>query len=134
MRIVALDAIPDGRRMHRLGRIGLLLIMATQAQRLRGRGRELYPGDIFSDTDFMATEAAGRDRRVHSLAFALLGVALQALRSINILVQRNRMRLPERGERCHRQQKKHCEGVGENPPVWRTISRRAPCDFWDHAT
>jgi hypothetical protein len=44
------------------------------------------------------------------------------------------MRLPESGERCRRHQKKHREAVGENSPAWRTISRRAPCDLWDHAT
>jgi hypothetical protein len=61
-------------------------------------------------------------------------VALQALRSIDVLIQRNRMRLPEGGERCHAQQKEGYEEWGENSLAWRTISRRAPCDFWKHAT
>jgi len=134
MRIVALDAIPDRGRMHRLGRIGFLLVVAAQAERLRSRGRELYPRDIFGDSDFVATQAAGRDGRVHCLTFGFLCVALQALRSIDVLIQRNWMRLPEGGERCHAQQKEGYEEWGENSLAWRTISRRAPCDFWEHAT
>ena len=134
MRIVALDAIPDCRRMHRLGRICFLLVVAAQAERLRSRGRQLDAGDILGDADFVAAQAARRDRRVHCLTFGFLCVALQALRGIDVLIQRNRMRLPEGGERCHGQQKKGYEEWGENSLAWRTISRRAPCDFWEHAT
>ena len=134
MRIVALDAIPDRGRMHRLGRICFLLVVTAQAERLRSRGRQLYSGDIFGDADFMAAQAAGRDRRVHCLTFGFLCVALQALRGINILVQRNWMRLGGSRERHHGQQKNGYEEWGENSLAWRTISRRAPCDFWEHAT
>src|SRR5437763_1842270 len=56
MRIVALDAIPDCRRMHRLGRIRSLLVVTTEAERLRRRGRQLYAGDILGDADFMADQ------------------------------------------------------------------------------
>ena len=114
MGIVALHAIPDGGRMHRLGRIQLLFVVAAQAERLRGRGRQLYSRDVFRHADFMAAQAAGRDGRVHGLAFALLCVALQALRGIDIFFQRNRMRLPESRERCHRHKKKRREDLPEN--------------------
>ena len=72
MRIVALDAIPDCRRMHRLGRIRFLLVVTTEAERLRRRGRQLYAGDILGDADFMAAQTARRDRRVHRLTFGFL--------------------------------------------------------------
>lgn len=134
MRIVALHAIPDRGRMHRLGRIGFLFVVAAQAEGLGSRSREFYAGDVFGDADFMATQAAGRDRRMHRLAFGLVCVALQTLRSINILVQRNRMRLPKGRERCHGDEKKRREDLGENSPPQRIILSRAPCDLWDHAT
>ena len=120
--------------MDGLPSLHLLLVVATEAQGL-GRCRDqLDPRYIPVDSDFVAAQAARRDCRVHRLTFGFLCVALQALRGINILVQRNRMRLPECRQRCHGQQKKGYEEWGENSLAWRTISRRAPCDFWEHAT
>jgi hypothetical protein len=86
MRIVARPAIPHRRRMHRLCRVELLLVVTRKAERLRCRGRQLDACDIFRDTDFMATQAPGRYGRVHRFPLGLLFVALQALRSVHILV------------------------------------------------
>ena len=134
MRIMTLHAIPDRWRMHGLGGIELFLVMAAQAQRLRGRSRQLDSRDVFGDAHFVAAQASGRDRRMHGFAFALIFVALQALRRIDILVQRNRVRLRENRGRHYRQNKKRGENLGEDSPFRRTISSRAPCDFGNHAT
>ena len=80
--------------------------MAAEAERLRRRGGQLDPGDVVVDPDFVAAQAAGRDRRVNCFPFGLVFVALQALRGVDVLIQRNRMRLCKAGSAAMRQQRK----------------------------
>ena len=77
------------------------------------RSRQLYAGDIFGDADFVATQATCRDRRVHCLTFSFFCVALQALRGIDILIQRNRMGLCSMPEALPWPQEKGLRRMGE---------------------
>ena len=92
VRIVARQAIAHSRRMHRsLDIRGLLVRMAGDAQRDRGRRDQFYPRHILVDPDLVAAQAASLHRRVHKLVLGLVVVALQALLGIRVFIQRNRV-------------------------------------------
>src|ERR1700687_373974 len=63
VRVVTLDAVAHRWRMHRTfeGR-GVFLRMASQAEGVRSRSDHLDAGHIFIDPNFVATQAARRDR------------------------------------------------------------------------
>jgi hypothetical protein len=109
MRIVALQAITDSRRMHRLSSLNLLLIMAAQAESLRRRGDQLHPSHIAGDANFVAAQASSRDRRMHCLSFALVFMAFEALRGIYILLERNRVSFGYSRRNCTNQKKRDPE-------------------------
>ena len=90
--VVTLDAVAHRRRMHCPfeGR-GVFLRVASQAEGLRSRSDQLDAGHIFIDPNFVATQAARRDRRMYCFALRLILMAFETLRRINILVERNRM-------------------------------------------
>ena len=110
--VVTLNAVAHCRRMHCpvKGR-RVLFRVATQAEGLRSRSDQLDAGHIFIDSNFVAAQAARRDRRMDRLALGLILVALETLRRINILVERNRMLFCE--YRYEREQKKKCEQLEE---------------------
>src|SRR5579864_8146698 len=90
---------------------GIFLRVATQAECLRSRGGQLDAGHIFVDSNFVAAQAAGRNRRMDGLAFRLILVALETLRRIYILVEWHRMFF---GPRRHQlDQKKKCQQLKE---------------------
>jgi len=90
VRVMAFDAVADGGRMDRPFQRGRVLIgVAGDAERLRRRGRELYPGDVFIDSDLMAGQATHRDCGVDELSLRFILVAFQAFGRIDVLVQRN---------------------------------------------
>src|SRR5262252_9078942 len=87
MGIMTLQAIAHCRRMHRQSGQDLLLIVAAQAESLRSRSDQLDAGDVASDANFVAAQAASRDCRVDCLPFAFLLVALETLRGVYILLK-----------------------------------------------
>ena len=58
---------------------GIHVGVAGDAQRLRSGGDQLYSGNVFSDPDFVATCATGRDRRMYVLTLGFIFVTLNAL-------------------------------------------------------
>ena len=63
VRIVALDAVANGRGMHlSVNLSGILVGVAGDAQRLRRGGYQLYAGDVFVDANLVATRATHLDR------------------------------------------------------------------------
>ena len=106
MRIMAFQAIPDCRAVHRAFEVGCFLVrMAGEAKRVTSGCDQLYAGDIFVDPDLMATGAAHRHRRVDCLTFCFILVTSDAGRGIRVLVERHRM-LRRRRDARQSQQKK----------------------------
>src|SRR6201997_3355262 len=87
MRIMALHAVAHRRRMDRLPRLHLLLVMTAEAQRLGRRSDQLDPCYVAADPDFVAAQTPGCDRRVNCFSLALIFVALQALRRVDIFLE-----------------------------------------------
>jgi hypothetical protein len=108
--------------MDRLPSLHLLLVVAAEAQGLRRRGDQLNPRYIPVDSDFMAAQATGRDRRVNCLSFALVFVALQAFGRVHILFERNRVGFSENGRNRQNEQAQNLKYVGEG-----AISTRRCC-------
>ena len=90
MRIVALQAVADRRRMHRAFDICHFLVsMAGQAKSI-GRGRRQHdPGDILVNPDLMAAQAAHRDRRMNRFALRFIFVTFEAFCRVGVLIERN---------------------------------------------
>ncbi len=101
MRIMALDAVPNRRRMDRSfeGR-RVLIGMAGDAQGLRSRGDQLDAGDVLVDPDLMTSSAAHRDRGVNGLALRLLFMAPDARGAVRLRVKRHRMNRSARPPDC----------------------------------
>ena len=98
MWIVALQAIADGGAVDTsLDIIGIFITMALDAKFDRGNRPELYAGNIIVCTDFVATQAAGRESRMHGFSLRFSLVTLQTLAPIDVLLKLNRML------RCHRE-------------------------------
>lgn len=112
VRVVTLDAVAHGRRMHRSFESGgVFICVATQAQCLGSRSNQLDAGYVFTDPNFVAGQAAGRDRRMDCLTLRLILMAFEALRRVDILVERNRMLFRQR--RHHLDHKKKCKQLEE---------------------
>ncbi len=104
MRIVAGQAIAHSGLVDRALDLGRILVCVTsQAELVRNGCGQLNASDIFINANFVAAQATSRDRRVNCLSFALVLVALQALRRVDIFVERNRMRLGRRWKNRNRQ-------------------------------
>jgi len=93
VRVVALHAIADCRRMDGLPYLNFLVVVAAEAEGLGCGSGQLDPGDIFVDPNFMTAQASGGDCRVNCLSFALIFVALETLRRVHILFKRYRVSL-----------------------------------------
>lgn len=109
----------------------ILIGMTSQAELVRNSCGQFDPRDIFIDANFVAAQAAGRDRRVHCLAFALVLVALEALRRVHILIKRYWVRLGRCRKNRNRQKVRDQEqklGEGWLP------GRDAALDSSDHDT
>ena len=92
MRIVALEAVADGGAVNFSLNVGSFLVGVTgDAERNRGGGGQLHARDVLVDADFMATQAAGRDRGVHRLSFRLLDMALGTFRCVRFRIQGDRV-------------------------------------------
>src|SRR5262249_25037336 len=91
MRIVALNAIANRRRMHRVAGFNFVVVVAGVAEGQWRGGRELYPGDVLVDPDFMAGGTAGGDRGMNMRALRLVLVTLEAGTGIGLRIQRNRV-------------------------------------------
>ena len=94
---------------------GILVGMAGEAESVGRGGRQLDPRDIFVHADFVAAQASSRNGGVNCLPFAFIFVALQALRRVDIFVERNRVGLGRSGQnrnrkKISREQKKPGEG------------------------
>src|SRR5579864_234189 len=113
VRIVALHAITHCRRMDGLPSLHLLLVVAAEAKCLGRRGDQFDPRYIPVDSDFVAAQAAGSDRRVNRLSFALVFVALQAFGRIHILFEGNRVSFSQGGGRRQYQQASNPEEIGQ---------------------
>src|SRR5207245_8165842 len=113
VRIVALHAVAHCWRMDGLPSLHLLLVVATEAQGLGRRGNQLDPRYIPVDSDFVAAQATGRDRRVNRLSFALVLMALQAFRRVHILFEGNRVSFRESGGNRQNEQAHDLKYVGE---------------------
>jgi len=88
MRVVTFDAVAHGGRVYGPFEFGRVLVrMASDAERLRSRGDELYAGDIFVDPDFMAAQTTHRNSRVDGLACCPILMTFQALGSVGGLLQ-----------------------------------------------
>lgn len=116
--------------MHRLTGLDFLLVVAAQAESLSRSGGELYPGDVPIHPYFMAAQAPGRNRRVNCFSFGLICVALNALRRVYILVERNGMSFRESWQNRNRDDiTQDCNCFGEDSPGY----VRAISVLWDHA-
>ena len=127
MRIVALDAIPNCRRMHRLCRVHLFFVVAAEAKRLGGGGLHLHPGDVAIDPNFVAAQASHRDRRVNRLTFGFIFVALEALRRVDILVERHWMSFGQGWRHRDGQRPNHKQKIGEGPSARLRASKVSIC-------
>src|SRR5208283_116082 len=88
VRIVALKAIPNCRRMDRTFDVsGVLVGVACETERVRRRGDQLYASDVFRHPDFVATGAAHGDGRMDCFPPSLVFVTLDALGRICIFFQ-----------------------------------------------
>src|ERR1700756_1557288 len=134
VRIVALHAIAHCRRMHRLPSLHLLLVVAAEAKRL-GRGRDqLDPRHIPVDPDFVAAQAPRRDRRMNRLSFALVFVALQALRRVHILFEGNRVSLRQSGRSRQHEQAHDLKYFGKASTSTLRCHRASTWSLGEHAT
>ena len=98
VRIVAGQAIANGRLVDCALDLRRILFRVTrEAELIRGGRGQLDAGYVFIDPHFMAAQASGRDRRVNGLSFCLIFVALDALRRVDILIERNRVSLGKSG-------------------------------------
>lgn len=89
---MALNAIPYRRRVNfALDVSGILVGVASDAERLRRGGDQFHARDVLVHANFVATGAAGRNRGVGELALGFVRMALGALGRIGIFVQRNGM-------------------------------------------
>ena len=94
VRIVTLDAIAHGRRMHAAFEGGGVFVgMATEAKCLRSRSDELDASYIFVDPNFVAAQTSGGNGGVDGLALRFVIVALEAFFGVDVLLKRNRMLL-----------------------------------------
>ena len=92
MRVVTLKAVAYGRRMYGSFKgCRVFLGVACDAECLRSGGDKLYAGDVFVDSDLVATGAAHGDRRMHRLALRLAFVAGNACGRIRLRVKGHRM-------------------------------------------
>lgn len=76
-------------RTFELGRV--FVAVAGQAKLVGGSGDQHHPGDVFVNPDFVTAQAPRGDGGVDRLTFAFVFVALQALRRIYILLERDRV-------------------------------------------
>lgn len=135
MRVVTLDAIAHRRRMHRPFKSrGIFFGMATQAESLGSRSNQLDASYVFTDPNFVTAQTSRRNRRMDSLALRLILMALEALRRIDVLVERNRVLLGQcRHHLDHKKERQQLEEAGEGltdadfPARKKTAWRR-----WDH--
>lgn len=94
MWIVALEAVANRRGMNRaLDLRRVFFRVAGQAELVRRRRDQFHAGYVFVDSDFVAAQASDGDRGVDRLAFTLVVVAFQTLGGIDVLIERNRMRI-----------------------------------------
>jgi len=102
VRIVTLDAIANGRGMHlSVNLSGILVGVASDAERLRCGGYQLYAGDIFVDADLVAARAAHLNRRMDVGTFTFVFVALKALGGVGLGIERDRVLRCPRGQGHH---------------------------------
>src|SRR5579862_355938 len=116
--------------------------MATEAQSLRSRSCQLDARHVFIDAHFVATQASRCDRRVNRLALGLIFVALEALRGIDVFIERNRVLFGE-GRHCpdHEQECEPAEEYGEGltdawsvarlQAIWSCLSHFQPMHVHD---
>lgn len=77
MRVVALQAIANGRTVHFTLAVGSVLVrVASQAQRCAGRGDQLDAGHLAIDAHLVAGAAPHGHRGMHRLALGLRFMAL----------------------------------------------------------
>jgi hypothetical protein len=92
MRIMALQAVANGRTVDSALELRCALVSVTRETQTGGRrGDQLYAGDIFVDPNFMTNVAAEGNCGVDRLAFRLVLVASEALCGIRVFVERYRM-------------------------------------------
>src|SRR5579862_6238843 len=135
MRIVTLDAVAHRRRMYRPFERGSVFIrVTTQAERLGSRSDQLDAGHIFIDPNFVAGQAAGRDRRMDRFALRLILVALETLGRIDILFKRDRMLFGPCRRRCDQKKKRQqLEEAGESQTeAYFSAHNLANWRRWDH--
>jgi hypothetical protein len=117
--------------MDRLPGLNFFLVMATEAESLRRGRRQLNAGDISGDANFVAAQTTRSNRRVNRLSFGLVFVALDALRRVYILLERDWMSLGKGWQnRNRRDVTQNYKQLGEGSPGY----VRAISVLWDHAT
>jgi hypothetical protein len=99
MRIVALQAIADGREMDTsLDFIGIFIAMALDTKLDWGYGFEINARNIIVFTDLVTTQTSVCDRRMDGLPLLFILMTLQTLTPIDILLKGDRV-FPSPGER-----------------------------------
>lgn len=107
--------------------------MTTQAERLRRRSRQLDARDVFIHAHFVAAQASSCDSGVNRLAFGLVLVAGDALRRVDVLVERNRVLLSRSGQNADGKKENEMGEAGERsadgsrqPSNWRYREHHQP--------
>lgn len=96
MRIVALEAIPDGGTVNLALDVGRILVgVAGKAERGGSSGGELDARHVFVDANFVTAKTSSGNGGVDVLALGLVSMTLEALCRVGILVERNRMDVSE---------------------------------------
>lgn len=88
---MTLHAIADRRRMHRLSINMFLVVVAGKTKCLGRGGRQLDPGHVLVDSNFVTGRAAHLDRGVDVRSLGLVLVTLNAGAGIGFRIERNRM-------------------------------------------
>jgi hypothetical protein len=128
---MALHTVAHRGGMNRLPGLDFFLVVATKAESLRSSRRQLNAGDVSGDAHFMAAHTPRSDRRVNRLPFGLVFVALDALRRVYILLERDWMSLGKGWQdRNRRDVTQNYKQLGEGSPGY----VRAISVLWDHAT
>jgi hypothetical protein len=112
MRIVALQAIANRRRMNGALDLGGILVGVAGETEPVGSGRDqLHAGHVLVHPNLVTTQAAHRDGGMDEFAFRLILVAFQALGSVNLRIQRNGMNRGVGARKQQHHQRKKNQGM-----------------------
>ena len=121
VRIVAGQAFANRRLVNRTSNLRCVLFgVATEAQLVGRSGDQFDAGDVAIDPNFVAAQASHGDGGVDRFPFALIFVAFEAFRRIDILVERHGVGFGHRRGNCQnqdasRQLEELGKGCGKTP-------------------